>query len=943
MASARARRGALVTIGLLIAISISVLVARRGDDTRSARETSGGSATERAKTSPHAIDPITGVPRWFGQRGAAARRIAGIVLLDGAPVPGAMVRLASKVTAAGLGAEARVVADGSGRFDLGRQPAGAYLIVAEMPRLTSAIESIDLRDPTRPVDQLRLALHACDASIHGTIRDSAGGVIPKARVVLGDGRLTTGAGAEADDAGTYELCVPVGGVGVVVKADGYGDLLEGINAFGRMLRDFSLLPEATVDGRVVREDDQAPIAGAIVELHSDDPQYGRRVPSLTTSSDAEGRFHFSGAAPGRHVVTAAAEGLATRRPVDVILEVGQPQDQVVCALAPTFAITGTVVEQGSRAPLAGVAIGMVQRTTRDPRRRLEAVTQPDGSFVIDHVFPGDYEPYVQNYRLATTPRLKVTVTSADANLTVEVERLASISGRVLRGGKPVDGARLNASQSTYAQSEHDGTYTLRGLEPGTFQIYAESKRIGAFTNGPKVTVAKGEQKIGVDVEMELSASIAGVVVDQNDAPVAGVSVSLTLLRGRDFGTATTADDGTFSARALSGGGEYAYEVRQGDGSSLSYPPATGRRHPPIMVRDGQSQITGVRIKIRRERLSIAGRVLDAAGAPVADVAVTAMPVGGYSRSPSAATDETGAFTIHDLPAGAYSVHARAARNDQHEENVAAGRTDLVLRLPGVGGIDGTLAGFTVGPEIVARRVNGGGTRHRATITGETFVLRDLPAGTYQVVATSSSGIDFTSVEVPPAAMAKLALRQRGFGTIAGTVVDEATRAPIAGLRCHLFTEAERFGHDRPNADVGISDSKGAYRFDRVLAGTASVTCANDTTHAGGESEVSSGQTTRLDLTARTAKITKRAHIGLEVEVQLGETMVKAVETGGAAARAGLVVGDVILLINNRAISPWGAQDLVSDIEDGSMGKQLTFSIERADKPMTVLLTVEPAP
>jgi hypothetical protein len=238
---------------------------------------------------------------------------------------------------------------------------------------------------------------------------------------------------------------------------------------------------------------------------------------------------------------------------------------------------------------------------------------------------------------------------------------------------------------------------------------------------------------------------------------------------------------------------------------------------------------------------------------------------------------------------------------------------------------------------------GDGARHRAVITGETFVFRDLPAGTYQVVASSSSGLDFTSVEVPPAALAKLALRQRGFGTIAGTVVDEATRAPIAGLRCHLFTEAERFGHDRPNADTAVTDSKGVYRFERVLAGTASVACANDAIFSRGEGEVSAGQTSQLDLTVRPTKVTRPAHIGLEVEVQLGETMVKAVETGGAAARAGLAVGDVILQINDRAVPAWRAQDLVSDIEDGSLGKQIKLAIERADKPMTVQLTVEPVP
>jgi len=45
-----------------------------------------------------------------------------------------------------------------------------------------------------PVDALRLDLHACDASIHGTIYDAAGGTIAKARVARleDDGTPTAG-------------------------------------------------------------------------------------------------------------------------------------------------------------------------------------------------------------------------------------------------------------------------------------------------------------------------------------------------------------------------------------------------------------------------------------------------------------------------------------------------------------------------------------------------------------------------------------------------------------------------------------------------------------------------------------------------------------------------------------------------------------------------------
>ena len=285
-----------------------------------------------------------GAPRWFGQ----GRRIAGLALGDdGAPLAGASVHLASKLTMAGLLDEPSVLTDGSGHFDLGPQPVDTYVLVAEMPRLTGALASIDLRDLTAnpPPDQLRLILHACDASIHGVIHDAAGGVVPKARVSRKALGITPRAGAEADNDGTYELCVPVGGAELAVQAEGYAALSADISAYGRMRRDFSLTPGTTVIGRVVRASDHASVSGAALELHPG--QLGFETQTLSTVSDSEGRFQFDGVSPGRHTITAVADRLATAHPVDVVAELGKPQEEVVCTLTTAFSISGKVIAPGS--------------------------------------------------------------------------------------------------------------------------------------------------------------------------------------------------------------------------------------------------------------------------------------------------------------------------------------------------------------------------------------------------------------------------------------------------------------------------------------------------------------------------------------------------------------------------------------------------------------------
>src|SRR5690606_1469201 len=106
-------------------------------------------------------------------------------------------------------------------------------------------------------------------------------------------------------------------------------------------------------------------------------------------------------------------------------------------------------------------------------------------------------------------------------VTVEVDALSSISGRVTRLGRPVDGARVYARPTEQklegyppapATSDVDGHFVLRGVPAGSYRVYAESKRVGAFTPGPAVTVRDGEDRTGVEVELNLAGSIAGSVV-----------------------------------------------------------------------------------------------------------------------------------------------------------------------------------------------------------------------------------------------------------------------------------------------------------------------------------------------------------------------------------------------------------------------------------------------
>jgi protocatechuate 3,4-dioxygenase beta subunit len=866
------------------------------------------------------------------------RRVAGVVLFDGSPVRGATVRLVSKPTTAGLIAEPHVVTDPSGQFDFGLQPPAAYLVVAEVPRLTGALLSLDLRDPlaTPPPDQLRLVMHACDASIYGTVRDSAGGVVPKARVSWNEYLMTASVGTDAGEDGSYELCIPIPGAALLIRAAGYAQILDQVTAYGRLRRDFLLSPEAPLHGRVVRVVDHTPVPGAIVELSPDDPRLNH--PVLYAASDADGHFHFEGAAPGRHVVTATAERLATARPIHVIADVAVPDEEVVCALSPTLRIAGKVVEAQSATPLGGLNVSMNPRGGFVRDHELESVTQSDGSFEIRDALPGEFQPFVKNEQLSNRHPTVVKLTNADVDgVVIEVERLATISGRVTRGGKPVDGARVSAhGAGDETTTDHEGHYTLRGVRAGTVTMYAESQRIGAFTNGPTITVTKGEKKTGVDLDLGLAASISGTVVDQTSAPVSGVVVRFSLLHGTDYGVATTADDGTFTARALAGGGDYIYEVYQNEGSA-PFRRLDGRRFTSVAVHDSQSHITGIRIKIRRERLTIAGRVVDAAGKPVPDVTIAAAPNEMYVPA-SSTTDGSGAFLIRDLVAGSYDLRVTAARAEQVEKNVAAGRTDLVIRLSQVGSIEGTLDGFADVPEVVASLEDGPWSLHYATSTERSFRLRDIPVGVYGVFATSLSGTARATVTVPAGGVGKVSLHARGFGAIAGTIVDASTHVPLADMECRCVS-GEGGCMDGPVA----SDATGSYRIDRASPGETEVICMGKGAFAMSQVNVIAGQTVHVDLAASARSPIRHGHAGLAFEDQFGLAMVASVEPGGPADRAGIAVGDVLLKIDDKASDSGDGRGALWMLEQHPAGTSVRLTVERGESQLVLNLTIEAAP
>src|SRR5262249_48712978 len=163
----------------------------------------------------------------------------------------------------------------------------------------------------------------------------------------------------------------------------------------------------------------------------------------------------------------------------------------------------------------------------------------DGTFTLNAP-SGTFEVHVEPWEVLS-PK---TITVGDKDLTgvrIEVDALASVSGRVTHKGEPVAGANVTLGGTGgqhQAATDVGGHYSVKGLAAGRYRVGATSPRHEAFGyyKPEHFTVSAREHRDGMDIELNFAGSIAGVVVDQKGAPVSGVWVEFDLIGGSDSGS-----------------------------------------------------------------------------------------------------------------------------------------------------------------------------------------------------------------------------------------------------------------------------------------------------------------------------------------------------------------------------------------------------------------------
>jgi protocatechuate 3,4-dioxygenase beta subunit len=248
------------------------------------------------------------------------------------------------------------------------------------------------------------------------------------------------------------------------------------------------------------------------------------------------------------------------------------------ASAADGSISGTVTDEFG-APIAGAWVNAQHVEGCCPAG---AVTDSSGDYTISGLSPDNYrlsaaaqgyvlEMYNDTIDFALATPVTVDSGADTPGIDFELSTGGGISGLVTDElGTPLEGILVEASFMTACCSngndftDSDGIYTIDGLAPGSYRVFAFFSASGysgeyyddttdPFSATP-VSVVDGFATPDIDFGLSLGGSISGEVRDDVGAPIEGATVDVVSASGCcAFGVTTTAADGTYTVDGLSPG------------------------------------------------------------------------------------------------------------------------------------------------------------------------------------------------------------------------------------------------------------------------------------------------------------------------------------------------------------------------------------------------------
>jgi protocatechuate 3,4-dioxygenase beta subunit len=379
----------------------------------------------------------------------------------------------------------------------------------------------------------------------------------------------------------------------------------------------------------------------------------------------------------------SAKSKATGRTVSVkTTTVAAPTVVSAASVAVTGSISGTVTEDPSGVPLAGVLVTAYQvdgdvknSATTDVAGHYTIPGLPDATYAVefDDYVSGHisemYDGYLLGDRYDPTPVTVsggVSMKSIDAGLALG----GAITGRVTDAeGNPLQGVCVDAWDSggwAGGCTGADGMYRTTGLPAGdaTLQFYDEAgpflsqyyNNADSWDTATAVPVTVGGTVGGINATLTRGATITGTVTDvTTGAPLDGVCVTAQIDTANAYAYGCTDAQGRYETTGLpSGPAKVSFydSTRRGYLTTYYNQAATYSQATVVPVTVGDPT-TGIDVQMRLGG-SVSGRVTDGSGSGIQTCVSAYVPGQTYSYT-GGCSDATGAYRIVGLTSGTYQI------------------------------------------------------------------------------------------------------------------------------------------------------------------------------------------------------------------------------------------------------------------------------------------------